>query len=223
MLRPCDQIELQSPPSSGAGARLMPKGHPETTVSQPGRNPVSRSPYHINAHAQDRGQSQETRQWDAMRPGAHQALQEPRYCLEKSKESLGENLKRLNMGVHAPGLKKELSQVWKVNSRTNGAVKESESHKVVSDSLGSLELYSPWNSPGQNTSFSLLQGIFQTEGSNPGLPNPGLPHHRWILYQLSHKGSPRLLEWVAYPFSSGSSQPRNQNRGLLQAGRFFTN
>ena len=32
---------------------------------------------------------------------------------------------------------------------------------------------------------------------------------RWILYQLSHKGSPRILEWVAYPFSRGSSQARN--------------
>ena len=69
-------------------------------------------------------------------------------------------------------------------------------------------LYSPWNSPGQNTgvgSLSLLQGIFPTQGSNPGLP-----HCRWILYQLSHKGSPRILEWVAYPFSSRSSQPRSQ-------------
>ena len=36
-----------------------------------------------------------------------------------------------------------------------------------------------------------------------------LPHCRWILYQLSHKGSPRMLERVTYPFSSGSSQPRN--------------
>ena len=40
--------------------------------------------------------------------------------------------------------------------------------------------------------------------------NPGLPHCRWILYQLSHKGSPRILEWVAYPFSSRSSWPRNK-------------
>ena len=43
-----------------------------------------------------------------------------------------------------------------------------------------------WNSPGQNTgvgSLSLLQGIFPTQGSNPGLP-----HCRQILYQLSHKG-----------------------------------
>ena len=49
---------------------------------------------------------------------------------------------------------------------------ESESHSVVSESLGSHGLYSPWNSPGQNTevgSFSLLQGIFPTQGLNPGL------------------------------------------------------
>jgi len=45
----------------------------------------------------------------------------------------------------------------------------------------------------------------------PGdLPNPGLPHCKRILYCLSHQGSPRILEWVAYPFSRGSSQPRNQ-------------
>ena len=53
-------------------------------------------------------------------------------------------------------------------------------------------------------SLSLLQGIFPTQGSNPGLP-----YCKWILYQLSHKGSPRILEWVAYPSSSGSSGPRN--------------
>ena len=49
-------------------------------------------------------------------------------------------------------------------------------------------LHSPWNSLGQNTgvgSLSLLQGIFPTQGSNPGLL-----HCRRILYQLSHKGSP---------------------------------
>ena len=34
-------------------------------------------------------------------------------------------------------------------------------------------------------SLSLLQGIFLTQESNPGLL-----HCRWILYQLSHKGSP---------------------------------
>ena len=44
-----------------------------------------------------------------------------------------------------------------------------------------------------------------------------------FLYQLSHKGSPRILEWVAYPFSSGSAQPRNQTSVFCIAGRFFTN
>ena len=39
---------------------------------------------------------------------------------------------------------------------------------------------------------------------NLGL-NPGLPHCRWILCQLCHQESPRILEWVAYPFCSGSS------------------
>ena len=80
---------------------------------------------------------------------------------------------------------------------------ESEIPLVVSDSLRPHELYSPWNSLGQNTgvgTLSLLQGIFTTRGSNPGLP-----HCRRILYQLSHKGSPRILEWVTYPFSSRSS------------------
>ena len=91
---------------------------------------------------------------------------------------------------------------------------------VVSDSLGPHGLYSPWNSPGQNTgvgSFSLLQGIFPTQGSNPDLP-----HCRQIFYQLSHKGSPRILEWVAYPFSSRYSQPRDQTGISCISGRFFT-
>ena len=51
-------------------------------------------------------------------------------------------------------------------------------------------------------SHSLLHGIFLTQGSNPGLP-----HCRQILYQLSHKGSLRILEWVDYHFSRGSFWP----------------
>ena len=97
----------------------------------------------------------------------------------------------------------------------------SESHSVLSDSLQPHGLYTPWNSPGQNTgvgSLSLLQGIFPTQESKPGL----LPC-RQILYQLSHQGSPRILEWVAYPFSKGSSQSRNRTRVSCIAGRFFTN
>ena len=88
------------------------------------------------------------------------------------------------------------------------------------DYLWPRGLYSPWNSPGQNSgvhSLSFLQGILPTQGSNPGLP-----HCRWILYQLSHQGSPRILEWVAYPFSSGSSRPRNRTGVSCITGRFFT-
>ena len=58
----------------------------------------------------------------------------------------------------------------------------------MSDSLQPQGLYSPWNSPNQNTgvcSLLLLQGIFPTQGSYPGLP-----HCRRILYQLSHKERP---------------------------------
>ena len=49
----------------------------------------------------------------------------------------------------------------------------------------------PWNSPGKNAGVgchSLLQEIFPTQGSNPGLL-----HCRQILYCLSHKGNPQIL------------------------------
>ena len=97
-------------------------------------------------------------------------------------------------------------------------VSESESRSVLSYSF---RPQSPWNFSGQNTgvgSLSLHQGIFPTQGLNPGLL-----HCRQILYWLSHRGSPRILEWVAYPFSSGSSLPRNQPRVSCIAGGFFTN
>ena len=51
-------------------------------------------------------------------------------------------------------------------------------------------------------SLSLIQGIFPTQGSNPGLL-----YCRQILYQLIHKGSPRILEWVACPFSRDLPNP----------------
>ena len=99
----------------------------------------------------------------------------------------------------------------------NWLAEMSESHSVVSDSLWLHKLYGPWKYPLQNTgldSCSLLQGIFSTQGLNPGLP-----HCRQILYQLHHKGSPRILEWVAHPFSRGeSSWSRNPTRSsTLQA------
>ena len=100
--------------------------------------------------------------------------------------------------------------------------------------------------------LSLLQGIFPTQESGQGLL-----HCRWILYQLSYQGSPkvpwsevkwsevkvtqlcptlcdpmdytvhgilqaRILEWIDFPFSRGSSKPRDQTQVSLIAGRFFT-
>ena len=86
--------------------------------------------------------------------------------------------------------------------------------------LQPTRLLCPWNSLGENTEEGchfLLQGIFLTQGLNPGLP-----YCRQILYQLSHQGSPRILEWVAYAFSSGASRPRNLTGVSCSAGRFFT-
>ena len=74
-------------------------------------------------------------------------------------------------------------------------------------------------SPGKDTGVgchALLKGIFPTQGSNPGLP-----HCRGILYHLN-QGSPRILEWVAYPFSRGSSWPRNWTGVSCIPGGFFT-
>ena len=88
---------------------------------------------------------------------------------------------------------------------------------VVSDSLWHRlqpsRLLSLWDSPGKNTGvgcLALLQGIFPTQGLNPSLP-----HCRWILYHLSHQGSPRILEQVSYPFSRGIFLTQESNWGLL--------
>ena len=77
---------------------------------------------------------------------------------------------------------------------------ESESHLIVSDSLWPRQLYSPRNSPGQNTgvgSLSLLQGLFLTQELNQGLL-----HCRQILYQLSYQGSLIFLSYFknTWPF-----------------------
>ena len=135
----------------------------------------------------------------------------------------------------------------------NVSFSEKRSCSVVSDSLQPhgpefTSLLHPWNFPSKSTRVGchfLLQGIFPTQGSNPGLP-----HWRQTLYCLSHQGSPmlvaqlcpslcdavdcsppgssvhgflqaRILEWVAISFSRGSSQPRDQTKGSRVAGRFF--
>ena len=76
------------------------------------------------------------------------------------------------------------------------------------------------DSPGKNTGVgchALLQGIFPTQGLNPGLP-----HYRWILYHMSHQGSSWILKWVANSFSRRFSQLRNWTGVSCIAGRFFT-
>ena len=67
---------------------------------------------------------------------------------------------------------------------------------------------------------ALLQSIFLTQGLNLDLP-----HCRQILYRLSHQGSPRILEWVAYQetgFSRGAYWPRKQTEVSCIAGGFCT-
>ena len=80
----------------------------------------------------------------------------------------------------------------------------------MSNSLRPHGLYSPWNSPGQNTGWVAVP------------LNPGLPGCRWVLYQLSHLEGPKILEWVDYPFSSGFSRPRNRTGVSCIASIFFT-
>ena len=89
----------------------------------------------------------------------------------------------------------------------------------MSNSLLPLGLYSPRNSPGQNTgvgSLFLLQGIFPNQGSNPGPPPC-----RWILYQLSHKGRPRTLNTRVGHLSllQGIFPTQESNQGLLHCTR----
>ena len=96
---------------------------------------------------------------------------------------------------------------------------ESESHTVVSNPLQPHGLYSPWNSPGRNTgvgSLSLLQGLFLTQGLNPGLPHCGQ-----ILYQLSHKGSPKNTGVGSLSFLQGIFLTQESNQGLLHCRRIL--
>ena len=96
---------------------------------------------------------------------------------------------------------------------------ESESHSVISASLQPHGIYSPWNSPGQNTgvgSPSLLQGIFPTEGLNPGLP-----HCRQILYHLSQKGKPKYTGVGSLCLLPRIFPTEESNWGFLQCRRIL--
>ena len=91
------------------------------------------------------------------------------------------------------------------------------SHSVMSKSLQPHRLQPgrllcPWDSPGKNTGVgchALLQDVFPTQGSNPGVL-----HCKKIIYRLSHQGNPRILQWVAYPFSRGNFPTKELNWGL---------
>ena len=94
---------------------------------------------------------------------------------------------------------------------------ESESHSVVYNSLQPHGLYNPWNSPGQNTgvgSCSLLQRIFPTQGSNPGLL-----HCRQTLYQLTHR---EVYHWAhldeGFPGGTSGKEPTCRCRSLRRWG-----
>ena len=89
---------------------------------------------------------------------------------------------------------------------------ESEIRSVVSNSLRPHGLYSPWNSPGQNTrvgSLSLLQGNFPTQGLNLGLL-----HWRQVLYQLSYLSENPPLYLTA--------KQTNINQGVNQGNGYHT-
>ena len=57
--------------------------------------------------------------------------------------------------------------------------------------------------------LSLLQGLFPTHPLNPGLL-----HCKWILYQLSHQGSPRIPE-CSLSLLQQIFPTKELNRGLL--------
>ena len=99
--------------------------------------------------------------------------------------------------------------------------KESESHSVMSNSLWPHGLYSPWNFPGQNTGVSslcLLQGIFPTQGSNPGLL-----HCRWIVYHQTVKPPEKPMNTGVGSLSllQGIFPTQESNWGLLHCRRIL--
>ena len=86
---------------------------------------------------------------------------------------------------------------------------ESGSRSVLSDSLQPHGLYSPWNSPVQNTgvgSLSFLQGIFPTQGLNPGL----LHCRRMVILQ----GKPKNTGVGSLSLLQGIFPTQESNQGL---------
>ena len=139
-------------------------------------NPMDRGAWQAAVH----GVTETGHDWARMRLCAHHA-QPWTWFSDRKKQALA--------GWRTLGRPSQSSHAWtnKFIEHCVQLVIASESRSLVSDCLQPQGLYSPWDSPGQNTgvgSLTLLQGIFPTQGSNLGLP-----HCRWILYQLSHQGS----------------------------------
>ena len=141
-------------------------------------------------------------------------------CSKQYELGLNDKARKKNRGIRwdgASNFRKDL-----IDKETFKELSENEICSVVSDSLRPHRLYSPWNSPGWNTGvgkpFSSPRGSSQPRDRTQVSCIEGR-----FFYQLSHKGSPRILEWVAYPFSRGSSQPRNQTGVSCIASGFFTN
>ena len=94
------------------------------------------------------------------------------------------------------------------------------------DCMQPARLLCPWDSSGKNTGVSchsLLQGIFLTQGANSCLLHCG-----WILYHLSHQGSPQISTAAAAAAKSlqlcptlcdpiDGSPPGSPVPGILQA------
>ena len=100
------------------------------------------------------------------------------------------------------GVAQSRTRLKQLSSSSSSNAKEENKVKVKSCSVlsDSLRLYSPWNSLGQNTgvdSLSLLQGIFPTQGLNPGLL-----HCRQILYQLGYEGNLINIEMIRDPINN---------------------
>ena len=110
---------------------------------------------------------------------------------------------------------------------------------------GHARLLCPWNFPGKNTGVGChfpLQEIFLTQGLNPhllrflhwqedslplALPEVQVAQSCLTLcdpmdYTVRRILHARILEWVAFPFSRGSSQKRDQTQVSHIAGLFFT-
>ena len=99
------------------------------------------------------------------------------------------------------------------------------SHSVVFNSCDPMDCILPCSSVHGIFQARILEQVpvpFSRGSSQPRDWTQVYPHCRWILYPLSHQGSPGILEWVAYPFSPTSSRPRIRTGVSCIAGGFFT-